>query len=47
MRQRTDIEKTMWEALKDKPPADMTPEERKIAQMLVKKMSTIDQCESD
>jgi hypothetical protein len=44
---RTDIEKAMWEALKDKLPADMTPEEKKIAQMLGEKMFAIDQCESD
>lgn len=43
----TDVEKALWEAHKDKIPADETPEEKKIMQMLMEKISAKDQCEDD
>jgi hypothetical protein len=43
---RTDVEKTVWETLKNKSPAQMTAAEKSISEMLVKKMLELDQCGS-
>ncbi len=43
---RTDVEKAAWEALKNKSPAQMTAAERSISEMLLKKMSVLDECGS-
>jgi hypothetical protein len=43
---RTDVEKAAWAALKNKSSAQMTAAERSISDMLVKKMSELDECGS-
>lgn len=43
---RTDVEKAVWEGVKDKAPARMTAVERSAADMLTKKMAEMDVCES-
>jgi hypothetical protein len=43
---RTDVEKAAWANLKNKSPAQMTAAERSISEMLLKKMSVLDECGS-
>jgi hypothetical protein len=43
---RTDAEKVMWEAFKDKNPREMTASEKQVSELLEKKQSEKEKCES-
>lgn len=44
---RTDVEKAMWEELKEKRPAQMTLTEKSVSDLLLKKVVEQDKCQSE